>query len=277
MPNHVTNEIRVIGGTNKQRLAFIRSITNKRGNIDFNNISRMPKSLMIDESSWVEKLASAIAGEHMGRFAFEEIESPSAVIGMMRKHGSTDKYIKKVKQHALMRIENKRRYGFYSWYDWSCAKWGTKWNAYSVEMPIDRPRERVKRGYQHRPTHVRAYDKRVFKKKLARHAANGAPLVIRFETAWSCPEPVYHELASRFPHLEFHIRYADEDIGSNCGTVLLKNGEWSADDIAPRWSEQTEEEHFKWRKFAFQVRYPGDTPQQHGMNDLYKYDEDEDD
>lgn len=54
MPNHVTNEIRVIGGTNKQRLAFIRSITNKRGNIDFNNISRMPKSLMIDESSWVE-------------------------------------------------------------------------------------------------------------------------------------------------------------------------------------------------------------------------------
>ncbi|WP_238641245.1 hypothetical protein [Citrobacter amalonaticus] len=131
MPNHVTNEIRVIGGTNKQRLAFIRSITNKRGNIDFNNISRMPKSLMIDESSWVEKLASAIAGEHMGRFAFEEIESPSAVIEMMRKHGSTDKYIKKVKQHAMMRIENKCRYGFYSWYDWSCAKWGTKWNAYS--------------------------------------------------------------------------------------------------------------------------------------------------
>lgn len=62
----------------------------------------------------MEKLASAIAGEHMGRFAFEEIESPSAVIEMMRKHGSTDKYIKKVKQHALMRIENKRRYGFYS-------------------------------------------------------------------------------------------------------------------------------------------------------------------
>lgn len=96
MPNHVTNEIHVIGGTNKQRLAFIRTITNKRGNIDFNNISRMPKSLMIDESSWVEKLASAIAGEHMGRFAFEEIESPSAVIEMMRKHGSTDKYIKRL-------------------------------------------------------------------------------------------------------------------------------------------------------------------------------------
>ena len=53
------------------------------------------------------------------------------------------------------------------------------------------------------------------------------------------------------------------------------NGEWSRDDIAPRWGDQTEEEHFKWRKFAFQVRYPGDTPQQHGMNDQYKYDEDD--
>lgn len=276
MPNHVTNEIRVIGGTNKQRLAFIRSITNKRGNIDFNNIARMPKSLMIDESTWVENLASAIAGKHMGRYAFGEIETPKAVIDTMRKHGSTDEYIRKVKRQALMRIDNKQRYGFYSWHDWGLEKWGTKWNAYNVEMPIARARERVKRGYKHRPTHVRAYDKRVFKKKLARHAASGAALVIRFETAWSCPEPVYHELASRFPHLEFHICYADEDMGSNCGTVLLRNGEWSVDDIAPRWNEQTEEEHFKWRKFAFQVRYPGDTPQKHGMNEQYKYDEDED-
>lgn len=44
MPNHVTNEIRVVGGTNKQRLAFIRAITNKFGLIDFNNICKRPKS-----------------------------------------------------------------------------------------------------------------------------------------------------------------------------------------------------------------------------------------
>lgn len=43
MPNHVTNEIRVVGGTNKQRLAFIRAITNKFGLIDFNNICKRPK------------------------------------------------------------------------------------------------------------------------------------------------------------------------------------------------------------------------------------------
>lgn len=271
MPNHVTNEIRVIGGTNKQRLAFIRAITNKQGRIDFNNITRMPKSMNIDESSWVEMYASAIAGQHMGRYAFEEIKTPQAMVDIMRKHGSSEAQIKRVKQHALMRIENKRRYGFYSWYDWSTEKWGTKWNAYSVEMPVERKREKIKRGHNYRDTHVRAYAKRVFKKRLARHAASGADLVIRFETAWNCPEPIYHEMASRFPHLEFHIRYADEDSGSNCGSIRLLNGKWFSDDIAPRWSNQSEEEHYKWRKFAFEVHHPGETPQQHGMNDQFEY------
>lgn len=271
MPNHITNEIRVVGGTNKERLAFIRSITNQFGRIDFNNITRMPKSMHIEESSHVEDLASAIAGEPMGRFQFGEIKTPKEVIEAIRKNGSSSSHIAKVKKQALMRIENKRRYGFFSWYDWSIEKWGTKWNAYAVEMPVERKRERVKRGYKHRPTHVRAYAKRVFKKHLARHAASGAELVIRFETAWSAPEPIYHEMARRFPHLDFQIRYADEDSGSNCGTITLSAGKWFSDEIAPPWSKQSDEEHFKWRKFAFEVHYPGDSPQQHGMNDQYEY------
>ncbi len=49
MPNHITNEIRVIGGTNKQRLDFIRAITNKKGLIDFNTICRRPKSIEMEE------------------------------------------------------------------------------------------------------------------------------------------------------------------------------------------------------------------------------------
>lgn len=271
MPNHVTNQIRVIGGTSKQRLAFIRAVTNKSGRIDFNSITRMPKSMMIDESSWVEMYASAIAGRHMSRFTFEPIKTPQEMVEMMRKHGSSPEQIKRVKQHALMRIENKRRYGFYSWYDWSTEKWGTKWNAYEVEMPVARKFERVKRGYQWRETHVRAYAKRVFKKQLARHAASGSELVIRFETAWNYPEPIYKEMASRFPHLVFEVKYADEDMGSNCGKILLSDGEFHELEIAPRWRDMSSEEKKKWLKFAFELRFPGDTPQQHGMNDSYEY------
>lgn len=275
MPNHITNEIRIVGGTNKQRLAFIRAVTNKHGRIDFNNITRMPKSMHIEESGHVEEMASAIAGLSMGRYQVRNIQTPKALTEEMRNNGFKPSYIRKVKQQALMRIDNKRRYGFYSWYDWSCEKWGTKWNAYEVEMPVDRKYERVKRGYKHRATHVRAYQKRVFKKHLARHAASGAELVIRFETAWSCPEPIFKEMAKRFPHLEFQIRYADEDRGSNCGSITLKNGKLAYGEVAPSWSKQSEEERFKWLKFAFEVQHPGDKPQQHGLNDQFQYVDDD--
>lgn len=271
MPNHVRNEIRVIGGSNKQRLAFIRSITNKRGLIDFNNITRMPKSMHIEESTHVEKMASAIVGVHMADFCFFEIQTVAEVTAELRKSGYKASYIKKVKQQAQMRIENKRRYGFYSWYDWSRAKWGTKWNAYSVEMPVKLKRQRVKIGHKWRETHVRAYSKRVYKKHLVRHAASGADLVIRFETAWNCPEPIYAEMAKLFPNLVFEVKYADEDMGSNCGNLMLANGELRHGDIAPSWRDQSLEERREWLKFAFDLRYPGDTPQQHGMNDNYEY------
>lgn len=271
MPNHVTNQIRVIGGTNKQRLAFIRAITNKRGQIDFNSITRMPKSMHIDESTDVKRMASAIAGSHMADFFFGDVETVEEVTAELRARGYQASHIKKVKQQAQMRIDNKRRHGFYSWYDWSRAKWGTKWNAYSVEMPVERKRQRVKRGHKRRETHVRAYSKRVFKKHLARHAASGAELVIRFETAWNYPEPIYVEMARRFPHLEFHVGYADEDMGSNCGRLRLAGGELHPEEIASNWRDQSTEERSKWRKFAFELRYPGDTPQQHGMNENYEY------
>ncbi|MGM3172524.1 hypothetical protein [Dickeya lacustris] len=271
MPNHITNEIKVLGGTNKERFAFIRAITNKRGLIDFNNITAMPKSMDIEEGTYVEMMASAIAGEPMGNPYFCEVKPVKDVVKMLRDKGVKPWYIKKLKQQAKIRIDNKRRYGFYSWLDWSREKRGTKWNAYSVEMPVEMPKQRMKYGYKHQKTHVRAYAKRLFKKRLSRYAASGAELVIRFDTAWCCPEPIFIEMARRFPHLEFHIRYADEDMGSNCGSIFMTNGENASSDIDPRRSEQSEEERHKWRKFAFEVRYPGKTPQQHGMNDKYEY------
>lgn len=271
MPNHVTNEIRVIGGTNKQRLAFIRAVTNKRGLIDFNNICRRPKDLNIEESFAVEVMATAIAGEPMGHLSLGQIKTPKEVEEDLLSRGMTPKHVHKVKTQALMRIENKRRYGYYSWYDWSRANWGTKWNAYAVEMPVKPIKQRIKYGHKYRPTHVLAYSKRVFKKQLARHAANGGELVIRFDTAWCMPEPVYHAMASRFPHLDFEIRYADEDLGSNCGRVYMHNGKWESEDIAPCYRDQSPEERLKWRKFAFELCNPGMTPKEYGMDDNYEY------
>ena len=77
-------------------------------------------------------------------------------------------------------------HGAATWYDWSIEHWGTKWSAYSVEA---------------RP-----------------------PNVVKFQTAWNAPVPIFAALAARFRDAEFVIEYADEDIGSNQGTLVYRDG-----------------------------------------------------
>ena len=52
------------------------------------------------------------------------------------------------------------------WYDWRCTNWGTKWNAYDVEIDWD---EEYKECIE-----------------------------INFQTAWSPPEPIYFKLDEIF-------------------------------------------------------------------------------
>lgn len=75
-----------------------------------------------------------------------------------------------------------------NWYDWSRENWGTKWNAYSHT--------------EHRNT----------------------PTTIYFETAWAMPQPILYALADAFPELSFTWRYADEDLGYNCGSFTVTKG-----------------------------------------------------
>lgn len=100
---------------------------------------------------------------------------------------------------------NLNKYGFTSWYDWSIENWGTKWNAYECKS-------------------IR-------------------PNLIEFQTAWAYPEPVIRSLSNQFPGVKFHVEYADEDIGSNCGIVSFISG--SKTDETP-FKQSTPEA----RKFA---------------------------
>lgn len=89
-------------------------------------------------------------------------------------------------------IRNLKKFGSATWYGWSCENWGTKWNAYD-QTEID----------------------------------SG----IQFDTAWSTPDPIFHKLSTSWPDLTFTVEYADEDIGSNCGKVIYRNGESELCDI----------------------------------------------
>lgn len=88
-----------------------------------------------------------------------------------------------------------KNYGFNNWYDWSIENWGTKWNA--SEPIIENE-------------------------------------VIEFQTAWATPEPIMLALSRKFPDVTFSVKYADEDIGSNCGWYEVKNGEITARDYEDR-------------------------------------------
>ena len=75
-----------------------------------------------------------------------------------------------------------------NWYEWSIACWGTKWGAYQTP------------------------DKRDDAERLY------------FQTAWSMPRPILSALAARLESITFEWHWADEDIGSNLGTAIVRNG-----------------------------------------------------
>lgn len=114
-------------------------------------------------------------------------------------------------------VRNFRACGYLHDMDFNRKAWGTKWNACEQSYDIDSGKA-------------------------------------RFDTAWSHPEPVMIALSKRFPEEEIHVRYADEDMGRNCGEYTMKNGEYLKSDFAPSYRDQTEEVKEKWRRFACDVR-----------------------
>lgn len=114
-------------------------------------------------------------------------------------------------------VENYRACGYLHAMDFNRKVWGTKWNACEPMADPD---------------------------------AGTAS----FETAWSCPMGVLVALSKRFPADGITAIYADEDIGSNCGTVSLLDGEVVASDIAPNWRDMSDADKSKWKAFACQVK-----------------------
>ncbi len=74
-----------------------------------------------------------------------------------------------------------------TWADWCPDTWGTKWNASECSISKNS---------------------------------------ISFQTAWSCPKPVLEELSRQLgSDAIMVVKFADEDIGQNCGQYVLQDGE----------------------------------------------------
>lgn len=115
-----------------------------------------------------------------------------------------------VYQGNLGRDEEAKYPGEKNWYGWNIKNWGTKWNAYEVSWNFDE---------------------------------------VLFQTAWSIPDPVLLEISKKFPEQTVLVEYADEDSGSNCGIIRLKNGQV----IGERTNET--DHTYPWILFAQQLYY----------------------
>lgn len=53
----------------------------------------------------------------------------------------------------------------------------------------------------------------------------GSADALTFQTAWAGPHPILQRLSEMFPDIAFRHRWADEDIGANCGERCYFGGE----------------------------------------------------
>lgn len=87
---------------------------------------------------------------------------------------------------------------WFNWYKWHCTYWGTKWGAYDCYTIIGK-----------------------------------SFIQFVFSTAWSLAYPVMQKLALMGYNID--IKYADEDIGNNCGRLTYKREQgwthWNSMDL----------------------------------------------
>lgn len=139
----------------------------------------------------------------------------------LQEHGRSRASLKDLDDEGfeqfIQMLRNHRATGYFHVMDFAREAWGTKWNACDSTHEVD---------------------------------AGTA----RFDTAWSFPEPVILKLSESFPDDDIAIDYADEDIGSNCGRLLIRAGVIVEKDIAVRWDSMSEEEQKRWSAFAYEVK-----------------------
>ena len=176
MPNHIFNTIKF---KKEDREKFAKFMEEDR--LDFNKLVPMPQELnemggdcgekkeIVNE--WKEftkevQITPANVDEYIEKFRNEVRENPEEypksaetanLVTMADGRGGTSV---PSFQYQMYRIAGKVKYGFSSWYDWSVANWGTKWNAYETEFDEE---------------------------------------YLYFKTAWDTPLPIFEKLAELNP------------------------------------------------------------------------------
>jgi len=156
MPNHTENIVTIVSTNKKQLEKFKKFVHDEKNDspFSFQKIVPMPEALK-------GTLAPAQVFDTQ-----KEVDDFNK-----EKHELMGDAISLTKSVSLI-----RRYGFNNWYDWAWENWGTKWDAYDVQLD-----------------------------------EWGLTLEYRFNTAWNGPVKVRQRLESIFDNINMNWICADEE------------------------------------------------------------------
>lgn len=191
----------------------IRAMLNADGKVDFNTAA--PFEGPNDDWDGI-----CMDAEMVAEMACGISVDKHPLIGVLQASNRERCDVRKMREESFKQmlgmLENYRACGYLHSMAFARDVWGTKWNACRPTAAPDDGR-------------------------------------CEFETAWSCPMGVLVKVSKRFPDDAITVTYADEDIGSNCGTFTLKAGQMAEQDIAPSWGSLDDAGKAKWKSFAYQV------------------------
>lgn len=144
MPNWVTNNLNI---AEKDLEKFKKLALDKNGNIDFNILIPRPKDLDITAGSYewcidkygfgkeketkqntlLKPVLDKLYNENLSQDEFVKLAYTNEVFKIAKEVYYLEK--KSYLDNILRGYYNLRKYSYANWYDWSCNKWGTKWNA----------------------------------------------------------------------------------------------------------------------------------------------------
>lgn len=203
MPNWVKNIVKMPGIAT---LPLFREVDEER-EFDFNKLIPMAPELNIESGSMTERSIVYFLTERC-TIPIHDLDQRKMVIvndlvtnmfhptgwheevfdrAQKQMSSSSGEEQDKIYEAGRQYVSNYEKYGFPTWYEWCNYNWGTKWNA-SDTVILDTD-------------------------------------TILFDTAWCNPRPVILKLAEMYPEAEIEHIWADEDMGSNTGRRIIRNGE----------------------------------------------------
>lgn len=140
MPNHITSRLRVSGPQEDvdKMFATIAGVfeDGTPSLMDFNKIIPMPEDLDISSDSISRDAANYIrlmAGEEpFSRLGIRDY-TDGLIERMEEAKAENPESFEKQMERGRQYIENYKKYGAPTWYEWRLDHWGTKWNAYECE------------------------------------------------------------------------------------------------------------------------------------------------